>query len=108
MVAKKANTKKKDVMAIPIPIPIPIEWYIPEGLMTPMAFNMTVQFMGDIFKISFFEIKPPIQVDESTPPPSKVRADCVASVFIMPDKLPKFIDVLQQQYDKYLLIKETK
>ena len=97
MVGKKAKVKnEKKVVAIPI------EWYMPEGNMTPTAFNMTIQVMEDIFKVSFFEIKPPIQVDESAPPPDKIRADCIASVFIAPHRIPKFIELLQNQYDNYM------
>lgn len=83
--------------------PISIEWYVPDGLMTPSASNMVVQIIEDVFKVSFFEVKLPILTDETEPPPSKVRADCVASVFISPNKLPIFINVLQKQLDKYLL-----
>jgi hypothetical protein len=96
MVAKKETAKKEKIA-------IPLEWYVPEGMMTPLAFNMTVQTIEDVFKVSFFEVKPPIQTDESAPHPSKVRADCVASVFITPDKLAKFIEVLQKQLDNYKL-----
>lgn len=106
MAAKKADTEKKETIAIPVGIPI--EWYVPEGHITPTAFNMTVQIMEDVFKVSFFEVKPPIQINESTPPPSKIRADCIASVFITPSRLPKFIDILQQQYNNYMSIKEVK
>lgn len=88
-------------------VAVPIEWYVPEGVMTPSASNMVVQTMENVFKVSFFEIKPPIQLDESAPDPTKIRADCVASVFITPDRLPKFIEVLQKQLDKYILKKQT-
>jgi len=100
MVKKKAD-KKKPVTAIPI------EWYVPEGLMTPFATNMVVQASENAFKVLFFEVKPPLLVDESEPKPSKVRADCVASVVITPDKLPKIIEVFQRQLDKYISKKET-
>ena len=87
--------------------PILIDWHVPEGLMTPLATNMVVQTSDDYFKVSFFEIKPPIQLDKTLPPPTQIRADCVASVIIMPDKLPKFIEVLQRQYDKYVSKKQA-
>lgn len=81
----------------------PIEFFSSDETITPLATNIVVQIMEGVFKISFFEIKPPIQLDESVPPPSKIRADCVGSVFITPDKLKTYIDVLQRQLDKYLL-----
>lgn len=80
---------------------VPIEWHVPDGLMTPFASNMVVQIVENLFKLSFFEIKPPIQLDKSAPVPTKVRADYVAGVIVTPDKLPKFIEVLQRQLDKY-------
>jgi len=88
-------------------VAVPIEWYAPEGLMTPFATNMVIQTIENFFKISFFEIKPPIRLDESESHPSKVRADCVASVIITPDRLPNFIEVLQKQYEKYISKKQA-
>ena len=100
MAKKKAN---KDIMGIGVPI----EWYIPDGIITPFATNMLVQIVEDVFKLSFFEKKVPITFDPSAPPPSKVRADCVASVIVTPDKLEKIIEVLQSQLDNYKLKKSA-
>jgi hypothetical protein len=98
---KKSDTNKTGVA-------IPIEWYIPDGLITPFATNMVVQSSGDAFKVLFFEVKSPFLLDESATPPSKVRADCVGSVVITPDKLPKIIEVFQSQLDRYLSKKDSK
>lgn len=87
--------------------PIPIEWYVPEGLMTSFTSNIVVQVIENVFKISFFEINPPIQLDESAPVPTKIRADCIARVIVTPDKLSSFIEVLQKQYKKYMSEKQT-
>lgn len=100
MVDEKADTNKTRGS-------IPIDWYVPEGLMTSFASNMVVQIIENVFKISFFEIKPPIQLDESVPIPTKIRADCVVSVIVTPDKLSSFIEVLQKQYKKYMSEKQT-
>ena len=80
---------------------IPIEWHIPDGLISPFASNMLVQTIENEFKLSFFEIKPPLRFDDSAPPPEKARADCVASVIVTADRMPKFIATLQLQLDKY-------
>lgn len=80
---------------------IPIQWHIPEGLNTPFASNMLVQMIENEFKLSFFEIKPPIITDESQPQPESIRADYIGGVIVTADRLPKFIKVLQQQLDKY-------
>jgi hypothetical protein len=87
---------------------VPIEWCVPEGIMTPFATNMVVQSMENEFKVSFFEIKPPIQLGNAPLRADKVRADYLAGVIISADRLPKFIDVLQQQLDKYKVRKEIK
>jgi hypothetical protein len=94
--ARKKETKSNKAVAVPI------EWYVPDGMITPLASNMVVQVVEDIFKVSFFGIDYPIQIDESMPPPSKIRATCIASVFITPGKMPKFIEALQKNFDKYL------
>jgi hypothetical protein len=80
---------------------VPIKWYIPDNIITRFASNMVVQTIENEFKISFFEIKPEIRFDTSTPPPSEVQAECVATVIITADRLPKFIEVLQGQLNLY-------
>ena len=87
-------------------VAVPIEWNVPEGQVTQFASNMVIQIEDDIFKLSFFEMKPPINLNESAPPPTKIRADCVASVYITPNKLSKLIEILQTHLDKYRTIKK--
>jgi len=101
MSKKKAMVTKKEAG-------IPIEWYMPEGTMTPFASNMLIQTMENEFKISFFELKPAVRIEDSEPLPSKIRADCVASVIVTADRLPKFIAALQTQLDKYIAKKQSK
>ena len=106
MVKKKSGKNKTDKNKPSAGVPI--EWHIPPGLMSPYATNMVVQSTGDAFKVLFFEVKPPFLLDESEQPPSKVIADCVASVVITPDKIPKIIEVFQSQLDRYISKKESK
>ncbi len=80
---------------------VAIEWRIPDGIPTPFATNIIIQTLENEFKISFFEIKPPIRLDQSAPPPSKVNADCIASVIVTPDRLTKFLEVMQRQLEKF-------
>ena len=103
MVKKKSDKKKLCINETDKGIPI--EWYVPDGLISPFATNMVVQGSENAVKVLFFEVKPPLQFDESQPTPSKVRADCVASVVITPDKIPLIIEVFQKQYDKHVLKK---
>lgn len=101
-----ANKKRKPDPIKKEPRMVPLEWRIPEGVATPYATNMLVQLMENEFKIMFFEVKPPIMLDKSQPPPTKVIADCVGSVFVSAERLPKFIETLKNQLDRYNLLKE--
>jgi len=101
MAKKKTDISKKEMV-------IPIEWHMPDGIITPFATNMIVQTIENEFKISFFEIKPSVRLLDSDPFPDKVRADCVASVIVTPERLPKFIKALQTQLDKYIAKKTSK
>jgi hypothetical protein len=86
-------------------IPVPIEWHISDNIITRFTTNMTVQIIENEFKISFFEIKPDIILGPS-PVPREVRAECVGSVIVTADRLPKFIEVLQKQMDIYNSIRK--
>jgi len=85
---------------------IPIEWQIPDDLISPFASNMLVQTIENEFRVLFFETKPPLRLDDSVPLPEKARADCVASVIVTADRMPKFIAALQSQLKKYHQPKE--
>jgi hypothetical protein len=68
---------------------------------TAFASSIVVQTIEDVFKVSFFEVKPPIFLGSSGNQPSEIRADCVACIIITPNKLREFVDVLQKEYEKY-------
>lgn len=80
---------------------VPINWRIPEGISTPFATNMLVQIIEHEFKLSFFEIKPPILLDTTQKRPDSVSADYIGGIIVSADRLPKFIKVLQTQLDQY-------
>lgn len=86
---------------------VPLKWYIPDNIITRFASNMVIQTMESEFKISFFEIKPEILLPPSETLPKEVRAECVASVIVTADRLPKFIEVLQTQLNLYNSAKNT-
>ena len=85
---------KKKIIPPNEAIAIPIEWHIPEGQITPFATNMTVQTIGNEFKISFFEIKPPIRLDDSEPLPSKARADWIETNRVICKNITIFYPIL--------------
>jgi hypothetical protein len=79
---------------------IPIEWHVPDTIITRFASNMVIQSFENVFKISFFEIKPEIHLTPPQIPQSTIRADCVASVIVTPDKFSQMVEVLQRQIKK--------
>ncbi len=101
MTPKKETKKSSQVLSAPI------RWDIPDYIITRFASNMIIQNIEDDFKISFFEIKPPIVLGPSDPRPKEVRAECVASIIVTPERLPKFIEALQKHLDKYNSIKKA-
>ena len=82
-----------------------IEWHIPEGTVSRYATNMVVQHSEQEFILSFFELLPPIilgtpQELEKLDKMTSVRAECIARVIVSADRMPKFIEVLQQTLEK--------
>ncbi|MBU1698040.1 MAG: hypothetical protein KKD21_13535 [Proteobacteria bacterium] len=82
-------------------IQVPIKWNIPETIITRFASNMVVQNIEGFFKLSFFEIKPEIDLVAPATPPSEIVADCVGSMIVSPDKLRAIIVALTNQLNKY-------
>ncbi|MEE9613646.1 MAG: hypothetical protein V3W31_01675 [Thermodesulfobacteriota bacterium] len=80
---------------------LPIEWHVPDTIITRFVTNMTVQVIEYEFKLSFFELKPEIILGPTPKLPKKIKADCVASVIVTPDRLASFIKVLKGQLDLY-------
>ncbi len=98
MAKKKAKTNLENTT-------LPIQFNIPDNIISRFATNMTVQIVENVMKLSFFEMKPEMRLDASQPLQKEVRADCVASIIISPDKFPRIIQVLQQQYDAYIKLR---
>lgn len=76
---------------------VPIKWNIPDTIHSVYASNVLVQLMENEFRLSFFETKPPIRLNETDPLVREVRADCVASVILHPKKVLSLINALKQQ-----------
>lgn len=77
-----------------------INWYVSPDIIPRHSTNLVVQVVESEFKLSFFELNPVINLDPDHKPES-VRADCVASIFVSPERLAKFIKVMQGQLDTY-------
>jgi hypothetical protein len=91
---------------------IVIEYNISENVMTRYATHMVVQTIENEFKISFFEVKIPIiltdQDREKFNETRTMKADCIASVIITSDRLPRFLQALNEHLSKYMSEKEKK
>ena len=90
-----------------------VEWHIPENVVTKYATNMVVQHSDQEFILSFFEILPPIilgtpQDLEKLETLSSVRAECIARVIVSAERMPRFVQVLQQNLEKAISKQEDK
>lgn len=79
---------------------IALEWDIPRRIATPFVTNMVVQRMENIFKIMFFEAKPPLRLNKDDPMPEKIPADYIAGIIVTPEKLATFVEILKRQIEK--------
>ena len=82
-----------------------VEWHIPEGIVSKYATNMVVQHSDQEFILSFFELLPPMifgtpQDLEKLDNMSAVRAECIARVIVSAERMPKFIQALQQTLER--------
>ncbi len=81
---------------------LPLRYHDSEGLKTRYANNLIVQHSDSEFVLRFYETLPPVFFgvpDEVEL--THVDAECVARVVISPDRIPAFIEVLQDNYKKY-------
>jgi hypothetical protein len=79
---------------------IPIIWDFSEDLVTGYATNMLVQVGEHELFVSFFETPPPLLLNpKDVETLESVRAECIARIVILPERVPKFIEVLQKQLD---------
>ena len=95
MTKKKNKVKDEEVK-------VEIDFNIPDSIVTRFATNMTIQTIENEFKISFFELKMPLDFSVPKKPPKTIRADCVASVIVTVDRLPKFINAMQAQLGNFM------
>ena len=83
-----------------------VEWNIPDDIVARYATNMLVQRGENEYYISFFETKPPVllgtpeQINKKVEGIKSLQANCVAQVIIAAEKLPSFIEALQDMLKK--------
>ena len=56
------------------------------------ATNMVVQHTGLEYVISFYNVRPPVDL-EPTEPPKTVKANCVARVVVLPERMATFVEL---------------
>lgn len=92
---------------------IPIERKYPTDLQSYFVSNMVVQFQPDHFIISFFEVWPPAIIADTDDERQQaletvdhIDANCVARVVLTPSRMKEFIQVLNDNYQKFEFIQE--
>lgn len=91
---------------------LPIKWNIPDNMIARFATNIVVQTIENEFKISFFEIQPPIILSdkdrENVKKLGTIRADCLGTIIVTPDRMQKFIQLMNEQLSRYNNSKQQK
>ena len=89
-------------------IRLPIEWVIDENTPTGYATNMIVQHTNHEFIISFFEMKPPLLIGDAEEQRQQaatvgsIKARCVSQITINAERMPHFIEALEQNYRQFV------
>lgn len=108
MPKKKARAEER-----PTEIRVPIEWHFREETAAHYVTHMVVQHTEHEFHISFFEARPPLLLGtpeeqrEAAERIGSVRAECVARIIVAPGRMQEFIDVVQDNLNKYLSKKDA-
>jgi hypothetical protein len=92
---------KKTPITPPKRMQLPLVWHVPDDIVSRFATNAVIQSIEDAFKISFFEAKPEMRLQPGIKPPVSVKADCVASIIVTPQKLQSIIQALQRHLDSF-------
>ena len=88
-------------------VKLPLDWHIPEHMPCQYATNLVVQHTEHEFIISFFRASPPIvfgpreDAIERTRQMESVRAECVGRIVVAPGRMPEFVEVLQQNLERF-------
>lgn len=114
-IKKEKQIKKEEIESQEIdePIQLPIEWNIPENMIAKYATNMVVQTEKEEFILSFFQIKPPLffnaeDRDKKMKDNAAVKAECIVRLIISPERLPRYIKLLQKAMDRHQRIYKEK
>lgn len=82
-----------------------IDFNVPQYLESRFATNFVVQRMGNLFKISLFEIKPDFILSpkdrKEFEKKGSINADCLASYIVSPESLENFVGIMTEQLERY-------
>jgi hypothetical protein len=92
----------------PQELQLPLDWRFPRDIISRYSNNFVVQHTEKEFILSFFEVLPPLVLGPEDVQQAKlealkaVPANCVARVILTPDKMKELIEVLENNYGKFV------
>lgn len=104
---KKRAARKKTTSEEAIEVQLPVEWYVPDDIKTYHVTDMMVQYVGNAFVASFYELRPPLFTGSSSERQKQaekltsIRKQCVTRVAIGVDRMPEFIKAFQANQKRY-------
>jgi len=93
---------------------VPLIHDFPKDLVSRYATHFVVQHTEQEFVISFFEVDNPILLGtpeenrEALRSMSGVPAHCVARIIIAPNRMEQFVQILQQNLERFHAMEENK
>lgn len=93
---------------------LPIEWHIPDEIQSRYATNVIIQKLENEYRISFFEMLPPIILGDPSETAKKlkqyesIRANCVAQIIIAENKMPGLVKAFQDLLERQLSASDSK
>ena len=104
---KKRAARKKTTPEKAVELQVPVEWYVPDYIKTYHVTDLTVQYTGNAFVASFYEVRPPLllgsqsEVEKQAEKLTSIRKQCVTRVAIGVDRMADFIKAFQANQKRY-------
>jgi len=104
---KKRAARKNTTAEEAVEVQVPVEWYVPDDIKTYHVTDMIVQYTGNAFVTSFYEVRPPLlsgspsEVKKQTETITSIRKQCVTRVAIGVDRMDDFIKAFQANQKRY-------
>ena len=104
---KKRATRKKTTPGKIVEMQVPVDWYVPDDIKTYHVTDLTVQYTGNAFVASFYELRMPLllggeaEVERQAEKLTSIRKQCVVRVAIGADRISDFIKAFQANQKRY-------